>query len=259
MFKVPPLWREGLAGLELAKLLRSDAWRMPRSDQGAGRAVLLIPGFLAGDGTLKVLGAFLRRRGFHVAYAGITSNIDCSEAELGRLERKVRQLAREHGPVAIVGHSRGGLLARVLAVRLPDQVAAIVTLGSPHRSRLTGLHPVLTCGIETLAALQRAGVRNLIGDSCRPDASDSCCARYWQDMSAAPRSTVRFVSLYSRTDGVLDWRECLDEQAQCVAVRSTHCGMAVNEQVFKVLVDVLTSLPARRRPATKAGPQTLAA
>src|ERR671924_560673 len=49
----PPIWRETGSPRELAGLLRSDLFRAPDPDLGAERPVLLIPGFLAGDGSLQ--------------------------------------------------------------------------------------------------------------------------------------------------------------------------------------------------------------
>jgi hypothetical protein len=46
---------------------------------------------------------------------------------------------------------------------------------------------------------------------------------------------VRFVSLYSRSDGIVDWRTCLDPAAQLVEVRGSHVGMAVNRSVFRAV------------------------
>ena len=48
----PPLWRESRAGVEAAALFRSSVWRGGGVPDGEGRPVLLIPGFLAGDGSL---------------------------------------------------------------------------------------------------------------------------------------------------------------------------------------------------------------
>ena len=45
-------------------------------------------------------------------------------------------------------------------------------------------------------------------------------------------TSVGFASLYSRSDGVIHWRACLDPQARHVEVSSSHCGMAVNRDVF---------------------------
>ena len=48
-------------------------------------------------------------------------------------------------------------------------------------------------------------------------------------------NSVRFTSLYSRGDGVVDWHACLDPAAYHIEVRSSHCGMAVNGEVFGVI------------------------
>ena len=64
-----PVWNEGFAGLEAAHLLRSDVWRNP-GVEGGGRAVLLVPGFMAGDRTLGLMTAWLRRAGYETRSAG---------------------------------------------------------------------------------------------------------------------------------------------------------------------------------------------
>ena len=53
----PPLWREARVGLEAAALLRDPVFRGAGMTDGRGRPVLLIPGFLAGDGDDKFLAA----------------------------------------------------------------------------------------------------------------------------------------------------------------------------------------------------------
>jgi hypothetical protein len=40
------------------------------------------------------------------------------------------------------------------------------------------------------------------------------------------------VSIYSRSDGIVDWRACLDPAAEHVEVRASHIGMAVNGEVY---------------------------
>ena len=59
----PPLWREARIGLEAAGLLRDPVFRGDGVGDGHGVPVLLIPGFLAGDGSLVVMAAWLRRCG----------------------------------------------------------------------------------------------------------------------------------------------------------------------------------------------------
>jgi len=59
------------------------------------------------------------------------------------------------------------------------------------------------------------------------------------------------VSVYSKSDGVVDWHSCLDPKAEQVEVRSTHCGMAVHPDVYRVVADSLAGFrrrDARRKP-----------
>jgi hypothetical protein len=45
--------------------------------------------------------------------------------------------------------------------------------------------------------------------------------------------------VYSRTDAIVDWRACLDPHADCVEIDGSHCGMAVNADVFRELERLL--------------------
>ena len=58
----PPLWREARVGLEAAALLRDPIFRGDGMTDGRGRPVLLIPGFLAGDGSLSMMAGWLQAR-----------------------------------------------------------------------------------------------------------------------------------------------------------------------------------------------------
>src|SRR6185503_2145570 len=105
---VPPLWRESRVGLEAAQLLRSPVWRGAGVVPGDGRGVLLVPGFLAGDGSLGTMAKWLRANGYWTRRAGIRSNIGCSQEACTRLEERVEALAERTGDrVAIIGQSRG--------------------------------------------------------------------------------------------------------------------------------------------------------
>ena len=61
-----------------------------------------------------------------------------------------------------------------------------------------------------------------------------------------------YVSVYSRKDGVVDWHSCLDHGAEHLEIRSSHCGMAVNPDAYRIIADSLKEFrrrDARRRPA----------
>src|SRR5215207_1930497 len=133
---VPPLWRESRIALEWAELRRSPVLRGAGVPPGHGRGVLLIPGFLAGDGTLGTMTQWLRAAGYRTKRAGIRANVSCSEVACARLEERLECLAERTGRrVVIIGQSRGGVLAKALGARRPDLVAGVVTLGAPVLSR----------------------------------------------------------------------------------------------------------------------------
>src|SRR4051812_2608344 len=227
----PPVWRELRFGLEMRALLRDERFREP-PEAPESRAVMLIPGFLTGDQSLGLLGSWLKRSGHRTCRAGMRLNVDCSEAAVNRLERCLERFCEAQAEQAfIVGQSRGGTFARVLAVRRPDLVRGIVTLGSPTRAPFD-VHPLVWVHGAALAALGSIGVPGVASHSC---VTGSCCAGFARDLSGDFPAKVRFVSVYSRSDGIVNWRACLDPAARHVEVDSTHCGMSVHGDVFDIV------------------------
>jgi pimeloyl-ACP methyl ester carboxylesterase len=245
----PPLWRETRLGLEAAGLLRDPILRGRGMADGRGRPVLLIPGFLAGDGSLALMASWLRRTGYRPRGTGMLANVDCSAAALRRAEPRLEALVERHGQrAAIVGQSRGGSLAKVLAKRRPDLVRGIVTLGSPQTDALA-IHPLVRLQVRGVAALGGLGAPGLFSFDCL---EGDCCASFWSDLAAPLPAGVGSVSIYSRSDGVVDWRACLDPSAdEHVEVRASHCGMAANAETYRAIAAALERFgdaqPKRRR------------
>ena len=104
LFALPPLWREGRLGLELAALLRNPVVRGEGIPDAGGQPVMLIPGFLAGDDSLAVMTRWLRRTGHRTRKAGMRSNVNCSEVAVERLEERLEVMVETHGEkVALIG------------------------------------------------------------------------------------------------------------------------------------------------------------
>jgi pimeloyl-ACP methyl ester carboxylesterase len=233
-----PIWGEARFGLEHAALRRHPVFRGQGVVSGDRAPVLLVPGFLAGDVSLAVMAQWLERIGYRPCRAGIRANVDCTSRALERLEGQLERFAERHGrKVAIVGQSRGGSLARLLAVRRPDLVAGIVCLGAPVIDPLA-VHPFVRAQVEAVALLGSLGVRGLFSHACR---FGTCCRQARLDATAAWPEHVAFTSVYSRSDGIVDWRSCLDPQARHVEVRSSHVGMAVNAAVYQVVAEALAA------------------
>jgi pimeloyl-ACP methyl ester carboxylesterase len=231
----PPLRGELRYGLELARLLTDREFVRPKRRPNAP-PVLLVPGFLAGDQSLSALAGWLRRRGSRTASAGIWLNVGCAERTARALETPLRRLSGlTQQPVVVIGQSRGGELARVLAVRNPDLVGAVVMLGSPVLDRLH-VGPTVLRAVRAVARLGDLGVPGTFSSEC---ADGPCCAAYREDLHAPLPRALRAVSIYSRSDGIVSWRACLDRCAEPVEVESSHSGMSVNRAVYRVLADIL--------------------
>jgi triacylglycerol lipase len=230
-----PVWGELRYGGELARLLSDPRLRAPSRREDA-RPVMLIPGFMAGDNSLRVMRSWLQRRGHRVAMSGMRVNVGCAEEIVQRLELQLEQVAEDCGNrVMLIGQSRGGALARALAVRHPDLVCGLVMLGSPVCDGLAVSPPVLRT-VRLVARLGDLGMPGVFSTSCKEGA---CCAAFEADLAAPLAGEIEAVAVYSRSDGIVDWRACLDPHAELAEVDSSHCGMSVHPQVYRVLEQVL--------------------
>jgi triacylglycerol lipase len=218
-------------GLELARLLADRRFHRVQA-ASEPRDVLLVPGFLAGDASLVVLAGWLRRRGHRVRRSGIVVNADCAGRELTRLAGK---LAEIDGQAILIGQSRGGTLARALAAQHPEAIAALVTLGAPVLDPLA-VSPAVLRTVRSLARFGDLGAPRMFSTSCR---NGACCAEFRALLEEPLDPEMPTLAVHSRSDGIVDWRACLDPYAECVEVDGSHCGMAVNVNVYRELERLL--------------------
>jgi pimeloyl-ACP methyl ester carboxylesterase len=195
---------------------------------------------MAGDSSLTVLRSWLWRRGHPVAMSGLRVNAGCAEQIVSRLQEQLWRLAAEREqPVVLIGQSRGGALARSLAVREPENVSALVMLGSPVCDPLA-VSPRVLRTVRLMARLGDLGMRRVFSTDC---ADGACCEAFWADMAAPLAAHIQAVSVFSCSDGIVDWQACLDPHARNVEVDSSHCGMSVHPAVYRVLEELLDSSP----------------
>ncbi len=233
------MWRESRIGFEAAALLRSPVYHGAGVQAGDDRPVLLIPGFMAGDGSLGTMTHWLRANGYRTRRAGIRMNVGCSEEACVRLEKRLEGFAEAAGqPVTIIGQSRGGLFAKALAARRPDLVSGIVTLGAPTLSQLR-IHPLVLAQVAVVGALGTGRVPGMFSIRClRGD----CCERFHAAIRGPFPAGVHYTSIYSRSDGIVDWRTCLDPDAdEHAEIRASHCGMAVNAAAYERVARALAT------------------
>ena len=106
----------------------------PQIDDSNRKIVMMIPGFMAGDLTLAPLAKFCEWLGHKTFFTGIWSNSRCPREMVQHLERNLEEIHASFGRVVIIGHSLGGMYALELALRRPDLIERVITLGSPIRS-----------------------------------------------------------------------------------------------------------------------------
>ena len=218
---------------------RRSRWSTPYAGRTTSRGadpVVLVPGFLAGDGTLKLMSAVLRRQGFRTYRSHIHANVGCTLNAAAQLEARLESIALRRGSrVQIVGHSLGGMIARGVAVRRPDLVSGIVTLGSPMLAP-GAHHRSLARSVDVLVRLSRAGVPGLMSEEC---VAGDCARRSFDESRQPVPDGIDFTAIYSRRDGIVDWRACIDPQARAVEVTTSHVGMAVDPRVVDHVVGAL--------------------
>ncbi len=241
-----PLWRELLWGLEWLELRASPVYRGAGVSPGHGEPVVLVPGFLGSDAHLRELRDWLARLGYRPYLSGIGRNADCPDVELAKLLETVELAYQRTGQrVRLIGHSLGGSLARAAAVRRPGLISQVITLASPIRE--VRAHPLVL------------GLARLVGGAL-PSPSErprrhgdhehvGTCSCQLMDALAQPwPAGVARTAIYSRGDGVVDWRSSQDEDARLnVRVRGSHLGLVVNQEVYRELGRLLASVQERPR------------
>jgi len=214
----------------------------PRAELGEGKPVLLIPGFMAGDVTLAPMAAFLRRLGHSADYSGIWVNSDCPRTTIDRASKQLLKMNRKHrSRVVVIGQSLGGLYARELSHRHPEEVERVITLGSPIRMPRHTSHVAVAAVARSMAML-RGKEKGCLTESC------ACGIKIEERIAPVPTTVV-----YSRTDGIAHWESCVDPtgspHVENLEVMSSHCGMAVNPDVYRIIADKL-AMRARAKLGT---------
>jgi hypothetical protein len=196
-----------------------------RSDvRGDGHPVIVYPGLGAGAWSTSKLRHALTAAGFNALDWGFGQNTGPRggvDAWISELRASVASLERsEQRKVSLVGWSLGGIYAREVARAAPALVRSVITLGSPFAARSE----------DTNAAWL---YRMLSGS--RPPVDHLKLAK-----QPLP---VPSTSIYSKSDGVVPWRGCLQprgatsENIEVAGV--SHLGLGVNRDVLKVIVDRL--------------------
>ena len=217
--------------------------------------VIVIPGLWASDSTMRVLRRFLAKSGYAVGGWGLGRNLagrgwagDISDLSggwaIGERDRphkgegavpalcdkfgaEVKRRSEAIGrPIALVGWSLGGYLAREAARDHPEHVSCVITLGSP-----------LIGGAKYTCLNRRYRRRGIDVDWI----ADQTIARHAEPI----RCPV--TSIYSKQDAIVHWSASIDQwspQAEHFEVGCTHTALpfhAPTLRIIKAQLDMMAS------------------
>jgi len=235
-----PVWQEWVAGVELAFLQISPVYWGYGVPHGDGSAVVLVPGFLGTDLYLTQLAIWLKRIGYKAYYSGIPLNADCPNLLIGRnLHEAMKQASKAtNGRVHLIGHSLGGSLARAAAAQMPDRVASVITLGAPIRG--IGAR----ASVMSAADMVRRQILDKHGRGVLPSCYTSrCTCEFFESLRGEFPKEIRQTAIYTKTDGILDWRVCQTGDPDVdVEVSATHIGMVFSPLVYRVVAERLAGV-----------------
>jgi pimeloyl-ACP methyl ester carboxylesterase len=247
------LRREALALIELAALRLDPVYLGMGVPRGDGRLVLVLPGLFGNDLYLQPLRGWLRRVGYRPLRSTIVLNAGCPNRLREQVETELRaRMSRHPGPVALVGHSRGGMLAWALASRLQEQASHLAILGSPANAvgEMLRRDPAFdSAAIPAASAVVEAGRRamRLLDPDCE---FPTCGCAYPEDLRRPLSASTRIFSAYSREDQIVAPNASRVPGARNVEVDGTHSGLVYNRAVYRELAQFLAASHSRTSTQT---------
>jgi pimeloyl-ACP methyl ester carboxylesterase len=209
---------------EWASMRLAMPWLRVVSPRGGNEPVLVAPGFTSDDGWTESLRRFLDDLGWEVRGWGLGRNHGrVPELIPALIEQTEAFCAETDCRVRLVGWSLGGYLVREVARERPDLVDRVLTLGAP-----------------------------VIGGPKYTASAPMYCRRGYDlneiENNVAVRETVPIRvpidSIYSRSDGIVDWRACIDHHNPDVRhheVFSSHLGLVASPVVFRLVAERLAA------------------
>src|SRR3982074_3705767 len=229
----------GILEVNTSLLLSPLLMRAPKGD---GHPVLALPGFLASDLSMAPMRRYLKQLGYHTYAWKMGRNLGGIAHRRNALKSLLTEIHTTSGrKVSIVGWSLGGIYARDLALQMPDMVRFVITLGSPfandvRATNATRLYEALSGEtVEDNSELTRA----IAGDL-----------------------PVPATSIYSRTDGIVNWRTSLlrpSDTAENIEVHlASHIGLGVNAAALWAVADRLAQAEGEFSQFDRSGPFAIA-
>lgn len=215
---------EAIAGLEAFRLAAA-APRLAAAARGSNRPTLDIPGWRAHESSMAPIRTYLRRLGHDCSGWGRGMNWGNVEEDVEALVPQVEKQAARGRPVALVGWSLGGVIAREIAREVPESVAGVVTFGTPV---IGG--PAYTVGARSYGAEEAERIIRTV-----------------EELDRENPIQVPITAIFTKRDGIVNWPACIDRTSAAVRhveVRSSHLGLGIDPDVWLAVAQALHELDA---------------
>lgn len=251
--------REGLIGVLTQEFLSimdfASLWFDPVAygigvTRGDGKPVLILPGFLGSDLYLQPLRQWLNCIGYEPIASSLDLNAGCIERLRGQVEAQIRRhLADDPRPIALIGHSRGGVLAWALAAILQERVSHLVMLGSPVASFMvsaeSGRTNIPVGRVSRMLMRASTVMRNILDPECEYPV---CGCAFLRDVMRPLSPFTSILSIYGRDDAIVPTEAQITE-GQTLEVPTSHVGLVYHPAVYRALGRFLAESAGRDLPA----------
>ena len=182
---------------------------------------MVIPGFTANDTSTLPLRSYLSGLGYECRGWGLGVNSGDLPSQVPQTLERISAWYQDRSgerptPISLVGWSLGGVVARESARLRPDLIARVITFGTPLW-----------------------GPRHTTTAMARSDQLDE----FEQRIAARNRQPIRppVTAIYSRNDGVVHWKACVDPDPNTVNVEvsSSHIGLGIDPDVWCIVASTL--------------------
>jgi triacylglycerol esterase/lipase EstA (alpha/beta hydrolase family) len=113
--------REATLLVDVGALLANPVFYGIRVPRGDGKLVVIIPGFMGNDFYLMPMLNWLNRIGYSSVPSSLNPSAGCLRRSCEQVQNEIdRQLSRRQRTLAIIGHSRGALVAWALAAQMQE-------------------------------------------------------------------------------------------------------------------------------------------
>jgi hypothetical protein len=215
--------REVRAPFEFASVALHIA-ALSKAPKGSGKPIMLVPGYMTDDYSMRPLGAYLKYLGYDPYYPEMGRNMGKVNTDMLILGERVESLSNQLGgaKITLIGWSLGGVLTREAARLFPKVVQEVITMGTP----IVG-GPKFTSVGKKYAKLNNIDLEEFELDV------------HQRNMLGLSQPIT---SIYSKSDGVVGWQASVDTynaQANNLEVSGSHMGLGVNPTVWLKIADVL--------------------